>query len=123
MLAGPEQSAVEGVGSEEISGAGRAVVKYKTLSASLINTHTSFASVPFTQKAYQTSWTPDLIPQLKGEKKKNPAADKRGCNICFPRAACCLSPALNANSNFTIQNPAGGLSPKMPAVSVAAAHN
>lgn len=70
MLAGPEQSAVEGVGSEEISGAGRAVVKYKTLSASLINTHTSFASVPFTQKAYQTSWTPDLIPQLKGGKKK-----------------------------------------------------
>lgn len=66
MAAGPEQSALEGVGSEEISGAGRAVVKYKTLSASLINTHTSFASAPFTQKAYQTSWTPDLIPQLKG---------------------------------------------------------
>lgn len=70
MLAGPEQSSLEGVGSEEISGAGRAVVKYKTLSASLINTHTSFASVPFTQKAYQTSWTPDLIPQLRGGKKK-----------------------------------------------------
>lgn len=112
MLAGPEQSAVEGVGSEEISGAGRAVVKYKTLSASLINTHTSFASVPFTQKAYQTSWTPDLIPQLKGGKKKNPAADKRRWIMCFPQAACCLSWALDASSNFTIQHPAGASPPK-----------
>lgn len=70
MLPGPVQNALEGVGAEEISAAGRAVVKYKTLSASLINTHTSFASVPFTQTAYQTSWTPGLIPQLQEKKSK-----------------------------------------------------